>query len=127
MLTIEPRLILGSVAIGPLMSGLRRLEKRRYLNHNGRASNTEKQPTGRGPEGCVENGPAAALLVGYLSIQICALPRALPTAHFERNHMPATYETMHCPKCQDLCPERPNRFVVRERPFFCPITQHWKK
>jgi hypothetical protein len=28
---------------------------------------------GRGPEGCVENGPAAALLVGYLSIQICAL------------------------------------------------------
>src|SRR5580698_3051766 len=32
-----------------------------------------KQPTGRGPEGCVENGPAAALLVGYLSIQICAL------------------------------------------------------
>ena len=34
---------------------------------------TEKQPTGRGPEGCVENGPAAALLVGYISIQICAL------------------------------------------------------
>jgi hypothetical protein len=24
-------------------------------------------------EGCVENGPAAALLVGYVSIQICAL------------------------------------------------------
>jgi len=24
----------------------------------GRASNAEKQPTGRGPEGCVENGPA---------------------------------------------------------------------
>ena len=22
-------------------------------------------------------------------------PHALPTAHFERNHMPATYETMH--------------------------------
>jgi hypothetical protein len=37
------------------------------------ASNAEKQPTGRGPEGCVENGPAAALLVGYVSIQICAL------------------------------------------------------
>ena len=32
----------------------------------GRASNAEKQPTGRGPEGCVENGPAAALLVGYV-------------------------------------------------------------
>ncbi|MBV8140493.1 MAG: hypothetical protein JOZ60_00420 [Verrucomicrobia bacterium] len=32
------------------------------------ASNAEKQPTGRGPEGCVENGPAAALLVGYVSL-----------------------------------------------------------
>ncbi|HXM02851.1 MAG TPA: hypothetical protein VN939_09635, partial [Chthoniobacterales bacterium] len=30
-------------------------------------------PTGHGPEGCDENGPAAALLVGYVSIQICAL------------------------------------------------------
>ena len=30
------------------------------------ASDAEKQPTGRGPEGCVENGPAAALLVGYV-------------------------------------------------------------
>ncbi len=30
----------------------------RYLDHNGRASNAEKQPTGRGPEGCVENGSA---------------------------------------------------------------------
>src|ERR1700731_4899927 len=41
--------------------------------HTGRASNAEKQPTGRGPEGCVENAPAAALLVGYVSIEICAL------------------------------------------------------
>ena len=32
-----------------------------------------KQPTGRGPEGCDENGPAAALLVGYVSPWICAL------------------------------------------------------
>ena len=32
----------------------------------GRASNAEKQPTGRGPWSCVENGPAAALLVGYV-------------------------------------------------------------
>jgi hypothetical protein len=49
--------------------------KRPYLSHTGRASNAEKQPTGPGPEGCVENGPAAALLVGYVSIQICALYR----------------------------------------------------
>src|SRR5271165_2373764 len=47
--------------------------KRPYLSHTGRASNAEKQPTGRGPKGCVENGPAAALLVGYVSNQICAL------------------------------------------------------
>ena len=39
-----------------------------YLVHTGRASNAEKQPTGHGPEGCDENGPAAALLVGYVSI-----------------------------------------------------------
>src|ERR1700693_4483150 len=47
--------------------------KHPYLSHTGRASNAEKQPTGRGPEGCVENGPAAALLVGYVSIEICSL------------------------------------------------------
>jgi hypothetical protein len=35
--------------------------KHPYLSHTGRASNTEKQPTGPGPEGCVENGPPAAL------------------------------------------------------------------
>src|SRR5277367_715486 len=47
--------------------------KRPYLSHTGRASNAEKQPTGPGPEGCIENGPAAALFVGYVSIQICVL------------------------------------------------------
>src|ERR1700688_4431908 len=47
--------------------------KRPYLCHTGRASNAEKQPTGPGPEGCDENGPAAALLVDHLSIQICSL------------------------------------------------------
>jgi hypothetical protein len=31
---------------------------------------TEKQSTGPGPKGCDENGPAAALLVGHVSIQI---------------------------------------------------------
>ena len=53
----------------------------------------EKQPTGRGPEGCDENGPAAALLLGHVSIQICSAPRALPAAHFDRNEryvIPAT-------------------------------------
>jgi len=47
--------------------------KRPYLSHTGRASNAEKQPTGHGPKGCDENGPAAALLVGHVSIQICSL------------------------------------------------------
>jgi len=71
-----------------------------YLIHTGRASNAEKQPTGRGPEGCVENGPAAALLVGYVSQRICALSAspartALHPNPFEANGMPPTYETMH--------------------------------
>ena len=74
--------------------------KRPYLSHTGRASNAEKQPTGRGPEGCVENGPAAALLVGYVSIKICALyaspaRTALPAAHFERNDVTIICETVH--------------------------------
>src|SRR5208282_5147696 len=74
--------------------------KRPYLSHTGRASNAEKQPTGPGPEGCVENGPAAALLVGYVSIQICSLNAspartALPTAHFDRNNIPAISGTGH--------------------------------
>jgi hypothetical protein len=29
------------------------------------------------------------LLVGRVSIQICSTPRALPTAHFDRNKMHA--------------------------------------
>jgi hypothetical protein len=49
-----------------------RRERRAYLNRyvrcESRGCGTEKQPTGRGPEGCDENGPAAALLVGYVSI-----------------------------------------------------------
>jgi hypothetical protein len=57
-------------------------------------SNAEKQPTGHGPEGCDENGPAAALLVGYVSISMRP-PRALPTAHFDRNESHVTYGTGH--------------------------------
>src|ERR1700736_3822078 len=69
--------------------------KHPYLSHTGRASNTEKQPTGPGPRGCDENGLAAALLVGHVSIQICSLlppVRLGPpcrTAHFDRNNIPA--------------------------------------
>src|ERR1700736_5540991 len=47
--------------------------KRPYVSHTGRASNAEKQPTGPGPQGCDENGPAAALLGGHVSIQTCSL------------------------------------------------------
>jgi hypothetical protein len=36
--------------------------KRPSLNHTGRATDAEKQPTGRGSEGWAENGPAAASL-----------------------------------------------------------------
>jgi hypothetical protein len=58
-------------------------------------SNAEKQPTHHSPEGCDENGPAAALLVGHVSIQICSAPRALPAAHFDRNESHAIYGTGH--------------------------------
>ena len=44
-----------------------------YLTDTGRESNAEKQPTGSGPEGCDENGPTAALLVGYVSIETRSL------------------------------------------------------
>src|ERR1700731_2957076 len=47
--------------------------ERPYLTHTGTVSNAENQPTGPGPTGCDENGPAAALLVGHVSIQICSL------------------------------------------------------
>src|SRR6202043_1010060 len=49
--------------------------KRPYLSHTGRASNAEKRPTGPGPKSCDENGPATALLVGHVSVQICSLLR----------------------------------------------------
>src|ERR1700737_5143341 len=69
--------------------------ERPYLTHTGRVSNAEKQPTGPGPTGCDENGPAAALLVGHVSIQICSAPRALPTAHFDRNKIHVISGTGH--------------------------------
>jgi len=58
-------------------------------------SNAEKQLTGHGPEGCDENGPAAALLVGYVSDSDMRPPRALPTAHFDRNESHVIYGTGH--------------------------------
>jgi hypothetical protein len=39
----------------------------------GRANNAEKQLTGRGPEVRFENGPAAALLVGYVPLHFYAV------------------------------------------------------
>jgi hypothetical protein len=55
----------------------------------------------RSPEGWDENGPAAALLVGYVSIQICALTTAspartaLPAAHFDRNATTPVTDLVH--------------------------------
>ena len=44
--------------------------KRQYPDHTGRASNAENSRNWPGPEGCDENGPAAALLVGYVPQQV---------------------------------------------------------
>jgi hypothetical protein len=35
-------------------------------------------------------------------------------------HTDSTIREMKVRLCQDLCPERPNRFVVKERRFFHP-------
>jgi hypothetical protein len=59
--------------------------RRPYLNHTGRASNAEKQPTSRGPEGCVENGSAASLLVSHVQHQFDASPRK-PTRYLQTSN-----------------------------------------
>src|ERR1700676_5058076 len=76
--------------------------KRPYLSHTGRTSNAEKQPTGRGPEGCVENGPAAALLVGYVSMEICAL-----LAPCRRPILNATPSLLYARRYTSSSPSRP--------------------
>ena len=48
-----------------------------------------------GPQGNVEKGPAAALLVGYVSIQICALLAPCRRPIFERNDVTIICETVH--------------------------------
>jgi hypothetical protein len=77
-----------------------------------------KTATGPGPRGCGENGPAAALLVGHVSIQICSLlppcwrPISIATIYLLfpgkgttvsshiAGHMHPTYETTHWPALQ---------------------------
>src|ERR1700722_17545636 len=44
-----------------------------YCCLESRENHSSHQPTGPGPEGCDENGPAAALLVGHVTVQICSL------------------------------------------------------
>src|SRR5580704_748007 len=89
--------------------------KRPYLSHTGRASNAEKQPTGRGPEGCVENGPAAALLVGYVSIQICALfPPVRLRPPCRRPILNATICQIHMRRCTSA------RYPIEAQPRLGP-------
>ncbi len=91
--------------------------ERPYLNHTGRESNAEKRPTGSGPTGCDENGPATALLVGHVSIEICSAPRALSTAHFDRNKIHAISGTGHWGRISELAEADSTRacfsFVIR--------------
>jgi hypothetical protein len=73
----------------------------------------------RSPEGCDENGPAAALLLSHVAIQICSSSRphrlretlrvtmwaglrealragrALPAAHFDRNATTPVTDLVH--------------------------------
>ena len=50
-----------------------------------RASNAEKRQRSPGPEGCDENGPALAFLLGHRSMKDMLLRRALAAGHFDRN------------------------------------------
>src|SRR5271166_5552341 len=95
--------------------------KRPYLSHTGRASNAEKQPTGPGPEGCVENGPAAALLVGYVSIQICAL-----LAPCRRPILNATTSPLYARRCTSASESYKSlrRPLGRERLY--PLRVRWR-
>ena len=63
------------------------------MRSESRGRGTEKQPTGRGPEGCDENGPAAVpRLRDRLRIALdMRPPRALPAAHFDRNERHAYF------------------------------------
>jgi hypothetical protein len=74
--------------------------ERPYLIHAGRASNAEKQPTGHGPEGCVENGrrlrcSSITYRFRYAPFSASPASTALPTAHFERNDITIICETVH--------------------------------
>jgi hypothetical protein len=88
----------GQLAVfqgGPSRTGGKAPISESYGSSESGGRRTEKRPTGPGPEGCDENGPAAALLVGHVSIQICSAPRALPAAHFDRNKTHAISGTGH--------------------------------
>src|SRR3982074_1936150 len=80
--------------------------KRRYLIHTSRVSNAEKQPTGRGPEGCVENGPAAALLVGYArrggSTLLLPVPLGPPCQRPILNATTSPLYARRCTRTQEL-------------------------
>src|ERR1700692_1364646 len=49
--------------------------KHPYLSHTGRASNAEKQPTGPGPKGCDENGPARGNVWAYRCVGVSAFAK----------------------------------------------------
>jgi hypothetical protein len=87
-----------------------------YLIHTGRASNAEKQPTGRGPEGCVENGPAAALLVGYVSIEICSL-----LAPCRRPILNATTSPLFARRCTSGAPTLRQTASIRDHKPTMPV------
>jgi hypothetical protein len=99
--------------------------ERPYLNHTGRESNAEKRPTDSGPKGCDENGPATALLVGHVSIEICSAPRALSTAHFDRNKIHAISGTGHWRGRGSDRPRVPKAFNARAQFLQAPIPPHF--
>ncbi len=67
-----------------------RRERSAHICVNGSSEQRGKQPTGRGPEGCVENGSAASLLVSHVSIQICSFSASPARTASQTTHLNAT-------------------------------------
>src|SRR5438046_9858733 len=55
----------------------------------------ENSPRNRGPEGCIENGPAPTLLLGRRSQRNMLPRRALAACHFELNDCKGIPVTQH--------------------------------
>ena len=89
-----------------------------YLSHTGRASNAEKQPTGPGPRVAMKMGrrlrcSSVTYRFRYAPSTASPARTALPTAHFDRNNIPAISGTGHYQRLSALL--NPGCYLLRLR------------